>query len=153
MRRVALPSISLLILAACTATGAQQSGANVHVPPGAATSAGDALGKVLDQDPREERCPIQTGKVFTSRVEISSGEEFWGVFPKAGLAPEMSDAVGPVFLAVYPEGFHGPMGQLPGTEPRNDEPDSGTVDVCAVFADGSRVIYGDIPTEGSALLN
>ena len=156
VRKVVLPAAAVVALGACTAAGTgAPAAADTHAsvaPAPTAASSSSAVVVLNAADPRERRCPIEQGKAFTSQVEVANGKGFWEVFPKAGLAPEMSDAAGPVFLAVYPDGFRGPMAQLPGSEPRKAGPATGTVDVCAIFQDGSRVIYGDIPVEGSSVI-
>jgi hypothetical protein len=146
-------------LMACTAApGTGRSAASAASSASSVEVAAPTLGTLTKlpataDDPREASCFIEPGKDFIARLEIAEGDAFWDAFPKAGGAPEMAEAQGPVFLVVYPDGFQGPLAQAPGTKPSGPrKPDPGTVDVCAVFADGSRLIYANIPREGSPIL-
>jgi hypothetical protein len=97
-------------------------------------------------DPRAAAC-FATQLNTRALLEIANGDDFWTVFPKAAGAPEMVAAKDPVFLAVYRGQYPGPVAPRPGTHPATPAP--GTTDVCVVFADGSTLVYGSIPLEGS----
>jgi hypothetical protein len=104
--------------------------------------------QVPASDPRARTCSATEANT-RAMIEIASGNDFWLVFPHAGLAPELSIVKDPVFLAVYRDGYPAGVSSRPGTVPSTPGP--GEVDVCAVLPDGSRLIYGNIPLEGSGL--
>jgi hypothetical protein len=102
--------------------------------------------QVPASDPRAKSCSASEANT-RGMIEIARADDFWLVFPHAGLAPELSAVTGPVFLAVYRDRFPGLVTGVPGRVQPTPVPN--TVDVCAVTPDGDRFIYENIPLEGS----
>ena len=102
-------------------------------------------------DPRARQCGATVDNTIVL-LEIPPGSAFEQLFPNALDFPEVDDATGPVFLVVYRGLYPGGVAYAPPLPGASRWPapslSPNSVDMCAVFADGSRLVLGDVSLDG-----
>lgn len=125
--------------------------------PSAATTPVAGVERLALRTPRRD-C-VGDAEQLLAIYRIPDGEAFWTVFPKAGLAPEISETHVPLLVVVYdglwPGGTFGGIGGSPRAAPAE-----GMVDVCVETLDGSDDpasrfygVYAEIPLASSLMAN
>lgn len=82
---------------------------------------------------------------------VSSSGGFRAAFPKAGGTPELDSMNGDLTVVVYQDGYPGVIWTdaegAAGGRTVGHLPEPGTVDICVQGADGSTIVYANIPVE------